>query len=160
MIKNAYSGAIMTFIFSLSVFYGCTGTGTDTNNVMMDNKVTTVVEEKIFSNATLDDNFADDKVIIGFNKEASLNIVEYTPSDFPEINCIKVVDATSGTLELINAGMLDSEKFRRVLALYLAEKSKENVLQAIKLLEKRDDILFAEPDFIVSIIFPVGVDNE
>ncbi len=46
---------------------------------------------------------------------------------------------------------INTEKFRRILCLILDEKSKENVLKVIKKLEKRDDILCAEPDYIMSI---------
>ena len=42
--------------------------------------------------------------------------------------------------------LIDFDKFNRILSLELNEKSKENVLRGIKELEKRPEILVAEPD--------------
>jgi subtilisin family serine protease len=47
--------------------------------------------------------------------------------------------------------LVDVEKFRRILCLTLTERSKENVLMAIKLLEKREEVISAEPDYAASV---------
>ena len=129
------------------------------------------VEEKTYSNATLKDLFADDRVVIVLNQAASMNFKTYTPKDFPEIRCNQVIDSTDLIMEVvrqqieaektrdfsklkerIKTGMLvDVGKFRRIFDLVLPVKSKENVLEAIKLLEKREDILYVGPDYFMEL---------
>ena len=122
-------------------------------------------EEKIFSNVTLEDEFADDRVVIVLNKEASMNFKTYTPEDFPDGLFSRVDDSTALTMELVrkqieaektgdwselvlhveNAMLVDVENFRRILDLILNEPSRENVLMAIELLKNREDILYVGP---------------
>lgn len=45
----------------------------------------------------------------------------------------------------------DTTKFRRILQLELNEKRTENVLKSIEILEKREDVLYAAPNFIYSV---------
>jgi len=128
-------------------------------------------EEKIISTVTLEDEFADDRVVIVLNKEASMNFKTYTPEDFPEGLFSRVDDSTALTMQLVrkqleaektgdwselelhieNAMLVDVENFRRILDLVLMEKSKENVLAAIRILEKREDVLYAGPDYFFSL---------
>lgn len=119
------------------------------------------IEQKIYCKATLEDNFADDKVIIVLNKEATRQFRTYTPEDFPEIECSSVDDLTHFTVDYARkkirgektekSMLVNVEEFRRILSLELKEKSKENVLKAIKQLEKRNDILSAEPNSVLTI---------
>ena len=126
-------------------------------------------EEKKYSNAVLEDHFEDNHVLIVLNKSASMNFRPYTPKDFAEIDGVRVRDLTQLTMEVVQEqlkaertgnwdsleeriilGMLvDVDKFRRILALELPVQSKENVLQTIKLLEQREDILYAGPDYFM-----------
>ena len=48
-----------------------------------DSEITGPIEEKVFSNATMDDDFADDYVIVIVTNSASLKFKEYTALDFP-----------------------------------------------------------------------------
>jgi len=129
-------------------------------------------EEKKYSNATLEDKFTEDRVVIVLNKSASMNLNKtYTVEDFSEIQCVRVTESTRLTKEIvrqqiqaertknwsnlqrrIELGMLiNVEKFRRILDIHLPERSKENVLRAIKLLENREDVLYAGPDYYMEI---------
>jgi len=130
----------------------------------------TQIEEKIYSGATLEHEFTDDKVLVVLNKRASMNFSEYTPEDFPEGLFSRVDDSTGLTMELVrkqleaeatgdwseiqhyadNKMLVNVEGFRRILTLTLAEKSKGNVLNAIKLLEKREDVFSADPNYFLS----------
>jgi hypothetical protein len=139
------------------------------------------VEEKLFCNATLEDDFADNVVHVALNIQASMlleivgskvSLKTYTPSDFPEINCVKVSELTLCVTEQINAKLAtiefqnldelanivkqmdwgyDIQTCNRIFSLELGETGKENVLAAIKTLEKRDDILGADPSGFISI---------
>ena len=44
-------------------------------------------EQQIFSTATINDSFADDRVIVVFKNKESLQFKDYTTKDFSEINC-------------------------------------------------------------------------
>jgi len=48
-----------------------------------DSEVTGPIEEKVFSNATMDYDFSDDYVIVIVTNSASLKFKEYTALDFP-----------------------------------------------------------------------------
>ena len=47
--------------------------------------------------------------------------------------------------------LVDVEKFMRILDIHLPEKNNENVLEAIKLLENGEDILYAGADYYMEI---------
>lgn len=59
------------------------------------------IEEKSYSSATLEDVFAEDSIAIVLTKKASMNFKTYTPEDFPEILCTRVMDATRLTMEVV-----------------------------------------------------------
>ena len=115
------------------------------------------------------DEFIEDRVVIVLTKEASINFKVYSPDDFKEVGCVRIDDSTRHTLEIVKEqleaektgywseklkeraeyGMLiDVDKFRRILELRLFEKNKENVIKAINILSKREDVLYAGPDYI------------
>jgi len=133
-------------------------------------------EEKRYSEATLEDDFVGGKVVVILNKAASLNFKKYTPEDFPEIDCVMVTDSSSSAMEnvrlqlealetgnnskiqeYIDKGLLvNIDNFRRILDLQLSIQSKEYVLQAIKLLEKRNDLMYAGPVYKMGLGLPVS----
>ena len=112
-------------------------------------------EEKHYYQGTIEDDFADDRVIIVLTKLATRQFLTYVPTDFPEIDCITVTDLSSHTVEWVEKKVLgiptqeemavNVEKFRRKLSLEIGEKGKQNVLDAIYSLQEREDIISAEP---------------
>ena len=106
-------------------------------------------------------------------RESSLNFKTYTPKDFSEISVARVDDLTGPVMELVQKQLkaektgdwsalkkhveknmlVKTEKFKRVLCLTLAERSTENVLNAIRQLKKRDDIFYAGRLALVSDTF-------
>ena len=58
-------------------------------------------EEKIYCDATLDDDFEDDSVIVMLKNDVSLELDDYDKYDFSEVNAEKVEDLTSYTVESI-----------------------------------------------------------
>jgi subtilisin family serine protease len=109
------------------------------------------LEGKTICSATLNDDFADNRILVTLRAE---EFKSYSEDDFSEI-----LDVSVTNLSLKSSQMEEYEKSQKsinyynghasrlVLSLELAEKSKENVLEAIKLLEKREDVLCAEPDY-------------
>lgn len=119
--------------------------------------------EKVFNNATLEDDFTDDIILVTLTRDATFKFKEYTISDFPDIQLANVAEMTEltsdrvkkqikdislGKNDYIDRDRIDPNIFRRILKLELAEKSKENVLRSINLLEKRNDVLSASPNYI------------
>ena len=102
--------------------------------------------QKIYCNATLDDDFVDDEVLITVFPE--WNEKQYVPSDFSEIGCT--------ALEVIFTPR-QNETPSRIIKLQISNKSKEAVLAAIATLELRDDIYSAEPNLLS---FPAAVPDD
>ena len=138
----------------LSVF---TLTGTYAEDEFIEDEP--VEEEKIFCKATLEDDFADDCVIVVLKNSVSRLLQDYDKSSFPEIDCINVDDLTHYTKEIFKdptkndgemAQMLDIDKYHQILRIDLPVNSKENVLEVIHVLENREDVLCVSPDYKLS----------
>lgn len=93
--------------------------------------------EKIYCNATLEDDFADNEILIVLMPE--YNTKAYTATDFSEIDCTELEELSIN----VKPGALG-----KIFLLTIPGHSKQNVLDAIKLLEKRPDIYSAEPNHI------------
>ena len=119
-----------------------------------------VNEEKIYSTATLDESFTDDIILVTLTREATFRFKEYTVEDFSEIKLVSIVEMTEQTSIRVkrqvednsqnnnHLSTIDTTSYRSILKLELAEKSKENVLESIGVLEKRNDVLSASPNYI------------
>lgn len=116
------------------------------------------LEEKVLCTATIDDEFTDDKVAVVIKNEHSLKFKKYKTSDFASVGCIAVRDLSTAAAEDIREHeghtcevvAKQAKDYHQILCLELKDRGKENVLAAIKELEKRDDILSAEPNYILS----------
>ena len=103
-------------------------------------------------------DFEDDSVLVIITNQKSLEFHEYTVDDFPEINCISVEDLSPYADRSIeekrsylgldgSKGRIDASKYKQILYIKLAEHGKKNVLDVIEILEKRDDVYCAEPNY-------------
>lgn len=129
--------------------------------------------DETIGSVTMQNDFTDDKVLIVLTHEASLQFINYTPADFPEIECAEIEDLSTGMgrkvqavlrgedLEMDSLGArfmnrnIDVDSFRRILCLKLANPGKGNVLRAVMALEQREDVYSAEPNYICQGIDPV-----
>ena len=165
---------ILTFAFA---FICCLSIGLvdniDNHAYAKDNGIT---EQKKYTTVDLEDDFSDDTILVVMNSKTSKNLdKKYKTQDFAEISCVDVQDLTELTVETIQRQsqnisnqskkvfgaskeqisddfmQVDVESFRRILSIKLQQPSKENVAKAIKELEKRADIISAEPDYHFSI---------
>lgn len=123
------------------------------------------METKIYSQASIEDDFVDNHVLVVLTNEASLKFKTYTPADFPEITCAKMTELTEpvtpsvrlrveGGVEkqdtnAVKISTQDPSSFNQILCLELPVNSKEGVLEAIAALQKRDDVLYVGPDYYV-----------
>ena len=117
------------------------------------------VAEKAYVNVNLDDSFEDDKIMVVLSHEASMVNKKYTINDFPEINCLEVEDLSYPILEMAyknevgrfdNEGnlLINNKPFRRIIALHLSKQDKLEVIEGIKILDKRRDVFSAEPSYM------------
>ena len=122
---------------------------------------------------TMQNDFTDDAVMVVLTNEASLQFIDYTPDDFPELDCVEINDLSSGKgakvqavlrgeqLEMDSIGAqfmnqnIGVNGFRRILCLKLANPGKGNVLRAVMALEQREDVYSAEPNYIFQGIDPI-----
>ncbi len=155
--KIIYLHLVLVLLFSFSCVFTFSSMAIHANvSDNIDNEA--ITEEKIYYEENIDDDFNNDKVIIVLSKEETNKFKEYTPSDFPEIDCESITDLTNNIIEKIknkefveNKSLINLEKFNRILSLELKEKSKKNVLKSIKELEKRKEILSAEPSTFAEV---------
>ena len=134
------------------------------------------VSEYTIVEYSLEDDFADDTILVVLTHKASMTIQEgtvffkeYSISDFPFLNLESVYDLSIMVNDLVMkqykasltgdwnelqehvelAMLVDIDDYTRTLCLTVSEseRSKENILRAIALLNEREDVMFAEPDF-------------
>lgn len=118
-------------------------------------------QRQLICEASLEDDFADDRVTVVLTKEATRKFLNYTLKSFPEVDAVAVEDLTSLVVDWVKKQILgiptkekkliNVEEFRRILSIRLSENSKENVLSAVKILEQREDIQSANPSFAQTI---------
>ena len=94
-------------------------------------------EEPLCCSAVIEDDFRDDMIMVCIKKGYSEVKQEYTVEDFPYLE-----------LRSVETGMEYIEGFRAVLHLYLKTPGKQNVLDAIYLLEKDGRIYYAGPKHV------------
>lgn len=125
------------------------------------------LEEKVSCTATIEDDFSEERVLILMKNSESLKFKKYDADSFSEIGCVTVKDLSVATAKNIKEHKehdckiaAKAKGYHQILSLELKDKGKENVLKAIKKLEKRDDIYCAEPDYKISLNDKLGKDNE
>ena len=161
---------LLTVALLIGLFTGCQASqsaqGSEESTEESTEPVLGVKEEKIYCTATLEDDFADDCVLVVITNIASLKFKKYTAADFPEIQCIAVQDLSTAATERVQTFLetgtvpdvlgfdkeVNIEQFHQLLCLTIENAGKQNVLDAIKELEKREDVLSAEPDYAIYLI--------
>jgi len=104
-------------------------------------------EEKIYSEATLEDDFDGSSVLVVMDKNVGgINKLhdEIFFGDFPK-EYIK--DLTELTVDIEEA-LIDEENFRQILQIKLPENNKDNVLSVIQQLERIEGIKYAGPNYV------------
>ena len=128
----------------------------------------TTNEYVVFGKSSIQENFADDKILVVLNRQETLRFKKWDIDDFPEIDIISVENLTATSENVVNADLtrrkygetyqtknvkhvskskINAEEFKTILCLTLKNSGKENVLNAIERLRHRTDIITAEPDY-------------
>lgn len=202
--------AIFSALSCVSVFAAATDDEAyDMDKVYFLNRIP---EEKYICQATADDDYADNEVLVVFFNEYSLNFKEYTPDDFANLGVVAVdqsdinkeigedikasipafcdevvfelglspeykeilqnaimensldklyfADSIDRLLHIrpeLGEMLEDIYEYNQWMVLELDSHDKQNVLDVIKELEKRDDVFIAEPNYYMHIDDPIIV---
>ena len=119
---------------------------------------TTSSEAKMHCDATIEDNFDPQTVVVTMKQNVQNIHKQYSLQDFPEIDAVEFRDMTKGISdnvtvannELIapSGSCLNMKNFHRIFALTLRDSTKQKVLDAISVLQLRNDILSVEPNYL------------
>ncbi|MBP5446296.1 MAG: S8 family serine peptidase [Acholeplasmatales bacterium] len=123
-------------------------------------------EEKLYATISNETLYSSDSIIVAFKNKKSIEMLDYDSNYFKEVNCIKVEDLTSETKNLYLESLkgnfdfiedeydirknLDFYSFHQILKLTIDTSNDYSVIDAIRTLEKDDDILYAGPNYITS----------
>ena len=97
------------------------------------------------------EDFENDNVIVVLDPKISKINKIHNAKYFEGIEIESITDLTKRELNINSK----SAEFKQILQIYLKEKSKENVLKAIALLEQIDGVISAEPNYL----FQVAIDS-
>ena len=106
---------------------------------------------KIYCNATLEDSFADHRIIVVVKSDNPNK--NYAKEDFNVIPLRNVEDLSFSTNNNVDNNGVYGNIYTKTLCLELKEKSKQKVLDYIKVLEDFDNVFCAEPDYLLESTF-------
>ena len=125
-------------------------------------------EENYRYQPTMDDNFDDDKIIVTIKEKYSavnkvFNLEDFVSekliinaNQFEEINLNSeyvILESLEDLTHIDNSNAIkDIDKFSQIFSLKIKNKSKENVLKAIKYLSALDFVQCAEPSYIYETV--------
>lgn len=128
-------------------------------------KAVTENNEKVYCNATINDDFADDKVSIILTKEETMLLKDYAKEDFVNENiCVigisslqEITEELTQTIrnkiqesngnENIDFGTININEFCRIFELTIENKSKQNVLMVIRTIENDNRFKYVGVDY-------------
>ena len=134
-------------LLALGMLLVCfTRLGLTTNQAFADSN-----DFKIYCNATLEDSFADDRIIVVVKSDNPNK--NYAKEDFNVIPLRNVEDLSFSTNNNVDNNGVYGNIYTKTLCLELKEKSKQKVLDYIKVLEDFDNVFCAEPDYLLESTF-------
>ena len=140
-----------------------------------------ISERKTICTASVTDDFVSDEIIVTFSNSKSKELKECTADDFSEVSAVSVDNLTKYSTEKLKKQrthtnsvcnnivstddcVIDESDFNQSWLIKLNKRSKQNVLDCIKMLEQRDDVLSASPNYYyekddINIISTSSVDE-
>ncbi len=143
----------------------------------LDTASVSVKDEKVYANATIEQNFVDNHVLVVMDRSVSAINKTHDFSSLKSVGISNVKDLTRvnpfqrqsetslssiGKEQLVaeeNMSLINMESFRQILLFELPTHSKANVLEVIKKLESVEGIMYAGPDYITTSASIVPNDN-
>ena len=106
--------------------------------------------------------FSYDNVLVMLTNEASLKLHDWDVTDFQELDAGRIIIVNDFSVDALkmqqeqalpgekvaNQSYIDEKTFNTILRIDLNNPGREQVLNAIRLLENREDVLIAEPNHI------------
>lgn len=125
----------------------------------------TVISKVNSKKISIDDEFSDDRVLVVVDMLNTMTFKEYLSTDFTDVGVKNVENLTKESTKLLykqlnafeqnksfnSINKINTETYREILSLTLDNPGKKNVLEAIDILNKRDDIISAEPDIRLNL---------
>jgi len=125
--------ALILLVVSLSSIYSC--------ELQAFALESSLYEPKIYCEATIDDEFNEDCVLVVIDKYHSQINKTYDKAFFKDINISSIEDLTFIEGNPSQKDYLNDDEFRQILKLQLAEPSKQNVIDTIKKIEKINGVI-------------------
>lgn len=141
-VKAVVSAMRLLLLFAV-MFCGPTN-AFSANNVLASDAP--IPEEQTFWQANLDEDFDDDCVLIVMDRRIGGVNKIYDENYFGNFQKKSITDLTLITGDLESKKYLDIENFHQILKIELQEKSKENVLNVIRQIEKVEGVLWVGPN--------------
>ena len=119
--------------------------------------------EKIYCEATVNDEFSLDTIVLILTKEETFKFNEYYPGHFSNVCCLNVTDITGYTKEFVEkiTDLNRLEKLKTVLKLKVSEIeietendlifAKQRILNFISLLSKLNYVYYAGVDYVYDL---------
>ena len=112
------------------------------------------MDEKIYCNATIEDNFKDDCVLVILDKSISAVNKIHEKNIFSSVgfkNCIDLSAISKSSLSAADPNsmiaQIDHDNFRQIIKIELPVAGKQYVLDAINKLEQIDGIMYVGPSY-------------
>ena len=106
----------------------------------------------------IEDYIENDSVIVTLNENVKR---KYSVNDFKDVGCVEVEDLTQFTSDylmnksrrsIIQKSMLvKTESYKQILKLNFSDGNISNVIKAIEVLNKRNDIFVAGPNYVYTV---------
>ena len=135
---------MLVVVFASSLLAGCTWKKmSDLINLNIFHRTHKIEwEEKVYCNATVEDDFVPGHVLILLDKAISEPNKVHSKNFFAGVEIEEIIDLSCRDYHVDS-----KEEFRQMLLLILVDKTKEAVIEAIKTLEQIEGIKAAEPDW-------------
>ena len=104
-------------------------------------------DEKIVVEATIDQDFSPDCVLVTLKKNYGKMNPKHSLDEFDGVEIESIEDLAEITTD--DLSLVNQKDFRQILRITLKEKTKGNVLKAIKELKKLPGIRSAQPNYIM-----------
>ena len=107
--------------------------------------------EKMYCKATLEDDFEEGVVLVSLQRSVSATHHLFTVKEFCEMFGIEIskAEAIYWVDPLNENALVNWGKYRQIYSLKLPEKTKQAVLEAIKIIEKHPYVNLAKPNYII-----------
>lgn len=161
-------GIIVSLIIILQSI--CISSFANTSMINEANRISdSILEEKVYCNATLEDDFTDDCVLIVIDHKNSIVDRIFTADDFPGVDVKEITYLTSPITPLFEESeteeeaqekaetlkLTNVEDFNHIIRIDLDTTGKSEVLKAIEVLENFSFVLSAEPNYILQDDLPI-----